>query len=214
MAGKDRFWKRVAASYDDDVDFVLGNALRSIVLEKLGSEGQLGRTVEFGCGTGYFTALLADLSDSIVATDIVEPMLDRTRDRLGERSNVTVQAEDCERTTFSTGSFDTAFLGLVFQLVDGPRTVAEMQRILRPGGRMIIAVPTLEGLRLSEKVRCVARNYQAYGTMRPPGTQLYTQRSLPPIITRGGFRLLGTEHLADPARPGGFSGLYLRAERM
>ena len=213
VAGGD-FWERTASVYDGGIDYVLGNNLRLIILDNLGKEQQLGRTVEFGCGTGYFTPLLAQLSESVVATDIAEPMLDRARERIKRLSTVTVQREDCEKTTFSPASFDTAFLGLTFQLVDGPRTVAEMQRILKPGGKLILAIPTMEGLRLPDKLRCILRNYRTYGTIKPPGTKLYTRRSLPPLITRGGFRVLNVEHLTDPTCPGGFSGLYVRAEKI
>ena len=85
------FWERVAGIYDTGIDYILGNNLRLIVLDKLGKEQQLGRTVEFGCGTGYFTPFLAQLSESVVATDISELMLDQTRERIKGLSTVTVQ---------------------------------------------------------------------------------------------------------------------------
>ena len=210
-AGGASFWQRVSGVYDTGVDFVLGNDLRQRILGKLKNEQQLGRTVEFGCGTGYFTPVLAQLSGSVVATDISDAMLDRLQERIRKLPTVSVRKEDCEKTTFSDAAFDTAFLGLTFQLVDGPRTIAEMQRILKPGGKLILAIPTMEGLRIPDKIRCVLRNYQAYGTIRPPGTRLYTRKTLPPVVTRGGFRLNEVEFLTDPAHPGGFSGIYLRA---
>lgn len=213
MAEREDFWARVAMVYDNGVDYVLGSDLRPMVLDRLGTGHDLGRTVEFGCGTGYFTPLLAQLSETVVATDIAEPMLERTRDRVAGLSNVTVQAANCEATTFSPASFDTAFLGLIFQLVNGPGTIAEMHRILKPGGSLIIAVPTMEGLRFPDKARGIIRNYRAYGTLRPPGTKLYTRRSLPPILARGGFALLETEHLNDRLHPGGFTGLWVKAEK-
>ncbi len=211
--GRD-FWERIADRYDDGIDYILGNNLRLMVLDALGKEEALGRTVEFGCGTGYFTPLLARLSDSVVATDIAESMLGQTRQRTRGLSNVTVQREDCERTTFQDVSFDTAFLGLTFQLADGPCTVAEMLRILKPGGRLILAIPTMEGLRLPDKLRAILRNYRAYGRLRPPGTKLYTLRSLTPLIVGGGFRLREVEKLIDPIHPKGLSGLYVHAVKV
>jgi ubiquinone/menaquinone biosynthesis C-methylase UbiE len=104
------------------VDYVLGNDLRQIIKGIFHDEKSLGRTVEFGCGTGYFTPLLAQLSEGVVATDIAEPMLERTRERVRDLSSVTVQWQDCEQTTFPAASFDTAILGLTFQLVDGQKT--------------------------------------------------------------------------------------------
>jgi len=180
-----KFWERNAAVYDKGVDYILGNNLRLIVLDKLAREQHLGRTVEFGCGTGFFTPLLAQLSESVAATDISEKMLDLTRERIKGLPAVAVLIQDCEKTSFPPASFDTAFLGLTFQLVNGPVAVAEMQRILKPGGKLILAMPTMEDLRLSDKLRCVMRNCRTYGTIRPPGTKLYTHLTLPPIIARG-----------------------------
>jgi Methyltransferase domain. len=78
--GTDRaFWERVAGQYDTGIDYILGNNQRLMVLDKLGKEGKLGQAVEFGCGTGYFTTLLAHMSDHLVATDIAEAMLEQTR---------------------------------------------------------------------------------------------------------------------------------------
>jgi SAM-dependent methyltransferase len=205
------FWGRIAGNYDTGVDYILGNNLRRIILEKLGRERKLGRTVEFGCGTGYFTPQLARLADSVVATDISDAMLDRVQERTRKLERVTIRREDCENTSFAEGSFDTAFLGLTFQVVDGPSTIAEMRRILRPGGQLILAIPTMEGLGIANRVRCMVRCYQAYRALRPPGTRLYTVQSLTPVITGGGFRLREIDRLSDPAIPGGFSGIYLRA---
>jgi ubiquinone/menaquinone biosynthesis C-methylase UbiE len=207
------FWGRIAGNYDAGVDYILGNNLRRIILEKLGKEQKLGRTVEFGCGTGYFTPQLAQLADSVVATDISDVMLDRVQERTRKLERVTIRREDCEKTSFAEGYFDTAFLGLTFQVVDGPSTIAEMQRILRPGGQLILAIPTMEGMGIADKVRCMVRCYQTYKAIRPPGTHLYTVQSLTPVITGGGFRLREIDRLSDPAHPEGFSGIYLRAVR-
>jgi ABC-2 type transport system ATP-binding protein len=175
------YWDRNAIGYDGGIDHVFGNNLRSIIRDTLHKEQHLGRTVEFGCGTGFYTRVLAQLSDQVSATDISEKMLDLTREKIKGLSTIDVEYQNCEKTSFPPESFDTVFMGLVFQFADGPVTVDEMHRI---------------------------------GKFRAPGTILYSFQSLPPVITRGGFRILDIEQLRDPANPGGFSGLYLRAEKI
>jgi len=207
------FWDTTSGIYDSGVDYILGNNLRPIVLERLGSEGALGETVEFGCGTGYFTPLLAQLSTSVMATDISERMLDRVRVRTADVNNILIRNENCEHPSFPDASFDTAFLGLTFQLVDGQRSIGEMHRILRHGGRLIMAIPTMEHLNLIEKVQCVMRNIRIYSAIRPPGTRLYTQQSLRPVIVQGGFTSFDMESVRDADHPSGFSGLYIRARK-
>jgi len=208
------YWNRTAIGYDEGIDHIFGNNMRLIILDNLQKEQQLGRTVEFGCGTGFFTPVLAQLSESVSATDISEKMLDLTREKIQGLSNIEVVCQNCEKTSFPSSSFDTAFMGLVFQFADGPLTVTEMHRILKPKGKLILAVPTMEGISLSDKLRGIMRHYRTFGRFSAPGTRQYTCHSLPPLIIQGGFRILTIEHLMDLTHPGGFSGLYLRAEKI
>ncbi|HNQ29516.1 MAG TPA: class I SAM-dependent methyltransferase [Methanolinea sp.] len=211
MVDAERFWAHAASVYDDGIDYVFGNSMRQILLDALKRESNLGRTVEFGCGTGYYTSLLAEMSGSVVATDIAEEMLERTRKRILGLPTVKVQKENCEKTTFPPSSFDTVFFGLTFHMVDGPATLAEMYRILTPGGRLIIVTPVIDGLRISDILRTILRNKRVFGLFRQPGTVLYTEQSLCDLVSHEGFLIQTTEHLQDPAHPGGFSGLYLTA---
>ena len=211
MADAERFWAHAASVYDDGIDYVFGNSMRQILLDALKRESNLGRTVEFGCGTGFYTPLLAEVSGSVVATDIAEEMLDRTQKRILGFPTVRVQKENCEKTTFPPSSFDTAFFGLTFHMVDGPATLDEMYRILTPGGRLLILTPVIDGLRISDILRTILRNKRVFGRFRQPGTVLYTKQSLCDLVKRGGFLLQKAEQLRDPAHPGGFSGLYLTA---
>ncbi|MDD1720016.1 MAG: class I SAM-dependent methyltransferase [Methanoregulaceae archaeon] len=212
MVSPVRFWERSAGFYDTGIDRVFGNSMRRIFLDTLQEEQpKLGRTVEFGCGTGYYTPVLARLSEKVVATDIADRMLDRTRERTRDIPTVTVQKENCEKTTFPSASFDTAFLGLTLHLVNGPATLSEMHRILKPGGRLLLTVPTIEGLGLPGILRALFRNLQVFGRLRQPGTVLYTHKTLGDLIASSGFTVLGMKRLSDLEHPGGFSGLYVQA---
>ncbi|HOT04504.1 MAG TPA: class I SAM-dependent methyltransferase [Methanolinea sp.] len=211
MTDSERFWAHAASVYDEGIDCVFGNSMRQILLDALKRESNLGRTVEFGCGTGFYTSLLAERSTSVVATDIAEEMLERTRKRILCHPKVTVKKENCEKTTFPHSYFDTAFFGLTIHLVDGPTTLAETYRILTPGGRLIVVTPIIDGLRISDILRTIIRNKRVFGQFRQPGTVLFTEQSLCDLVNRGGFLIQTTERLQDPAHPGGFSGLYLAA---
>lgn len=207
------FWDRVSGIYDTGIDGLFGNDLRLRVRERLGREPDPGRTVEFGCGTGYFTEVLAGRATSLVATDISEKMLGLARERFREMPEVGIRNENCEKTSFADASFDTAFIGLTFHFVDGPRTLAEMRRILRPGGTLVLAVPTMEGVPFPAKIRGLLRNYRAYGTFLPPGSRMYTRESVTELLIREGFRPDDVSLITDPAHPGGLPGLWVRAVR-
>ena len=47
------FWHKVSDKYDNVIDVILGRNIRPYILEKLEQESHLGKSVEFGCGSGY-----------------------------------------------------------------------------------------------------------------------------------------------------------------
>jgi len=137
-----KFWTVASRAYDGIFVNLVGENLRAWALEKLGSEDSLGRAVEIGCGTGYFTKALASVADSVVATDFCDGMLAKARERLKDLRNVTIQKEDCLKTSFPDDTFDTVFMALVLNHVADPEAaLKEAYRILKPGGRLIIVNP-------------------------------------------------------------------------
>src|SRR5690349_8731184 len=106
------FWSSVADRYDRVVDAQIGGRTRAMVRERVAREEHLGRLVEFGCGTGFYTEVLAGKAEMLLATDISTGMLEIARQRVNA-SNVTFQTEDCQHTSLPDGAFDTAFLSLV-----------------------------------------------------------------------------------------------------
>lgn len=73
------FWSKVAPKYDRVVDLQIGPQTRSMVRERVAKEERLGRLAEFGCGTGFYTEVLANKADSVVATDVAAGMLTLAR---------------------------------------------------------------------------------------------------------------------------------------
>ena len=57
--GQAEFWSNVADRYDRVVDLQIGGKTRSMVRERVARERELGRLVEFGCGTAFYTEVLA-----------------------------------------------------------------------------------------------------------------------------------------------------------
>jgi ubiquinone/menaquinone biosynthesis C-methylase UbiE len=90
------FWARVADRYDRVVDLQLGGKTRSMVRERVGRERNLGRLVEFGCGTGFYTEALACRADTVLATDISSAMLDVAKRRVNGR-NIPVEYVRAEK---------------------------------------------------------------------------------------------------------------------
>lgn len=212
------FWSNVADKYDRVVDLQIGGKTRSMVRERVAREGQLGRLVEFGCGTGFYTEVLAKKADTLLATDISPGMIDIARRRVSA-PNVTFQAEDCQGTSLPDGSFDTAFVSLVMHFTVPDQTVAEMHRILRPGGTLILVnldPQALTGLmRIRSLIRIVYQGVVGY-RIKPPkgfGRNVLTEARLRELLERSEFRVGSTETIRDPSRSSNIPVEYVRAER-
>ena len=210
------FWSNVAERYDRVVDLQIGGNTRSMVRERVIREGNLGRLVEFGCGTGFYTQALAGKSHTVLATDISQGMLDVAKRRV-MAANVVFQAEDCQRTSLPDGAFDTAFISLVIHFTEPDRTVAEMYRILRLGGTLIIANLAPQQLnslgRIRSMVRVVYQGVVGY-RVKPPkgfGRNVRSEGQLRELLGRSGFRVESAETIRDPSRSSNISIEYVRA---
>lgn len=213
------FWSRVARKYDRVVDLQIGPATRSLLRERLAKEGWLGRVAEFGCGTGYYTEVLASHSDGVVATDLSPGMLDLARERI-RSSNVSFQAEDAQRTSFPDAAFDTAFMSLLIHFTEPERTLAEMRRILKPGGSLILANLDPGALRGLDRIRCgiriLLRGVTGYRTKPPKGlgAHVLTERELCESLAKVGFEVVETEAIRDTARSSNIPVEYVKARKV
>ena len=217
MADEQReFWSQAAQRYDRVVDLQIGPATRSLVRDRLAQEKRLGRLAELGCGTGFYTGVLAARADQVVATDLSPGMLALAKERV-DAANVTFQTEDAQKTSFPDAAFDTAFMSLVIHFTEPARTVAEMHRILKPGGTLIVAnldPGALGGLdRVVCLIRIVYRGLTGY-RVRPPkgfGKNVLTAEQLTRHLVAAGFRVSSTERIKDTSRASYIPIDYIRA---
>jgi ubiquinone/menaquinone biosynthesis C-methylase UbiE len=110
-------------------------------IELLVHEGDLrGRHVlDVGCGTGRMAATLAERYGATVSgIDPSPEMLDIARDR-ASRGIVALELGRAESIPFPDGHFDRALMQLVVHLVDRPRALGELYRVLDTGGRLVIS---------------------------------------------------------------------------
>jgi len=98
-----------------------------------------GRTIEMGAGTGVNLDLYPDAVTELVLCEPDPHMARRLRGHLAEAGRrATVAEEPAERLPFPDDSFDTAICTLVLCTIPDPAAaLAELARVLRPGGRML-----------------------------------------------------------------------------
>jgi demethylmenaquinone methyltransferase/2-methoxy-6-polyprenyl-1,4-benzoquinol methylase len=121
--GLHRYWKRFALSVARPRDGV--------------------RALDVATGSGDLALALARAvgpRGEVWATDVNRRMLERGRDRLLD-AGVVVPAVQCdaERLPFPAGRFDCVMVGFGLRnMTHKERALAEMARVLRPGGRLVV----------------------------------------------------------------------------
>ncbi len=97
--------------------------------------------LDVGCGTGVLTrALVQHVGDGGSATgfDLSESMLGVARNRCPD---ATFKQGNVIQLPFDDQSFDAVISSFMLMFVSDPeRALSEMQRVLRPGGRLVISV--------------------------------------------------------------------------
>jgi arsenite methyltransferase len=105
-----------------------------------------GTALDVGCGPGSVTAQLARAAgpDGLaLGVDISEPMLARAVNAAAG-AQVGFLRADAQRLPLRDHSVDAAVSIAVLQLIPDPAaTLSEIARVLRPGGRLAVMVPTL-----------------------------------------------------------------------
>jgi ubiquinone/menaquinone biosynthesis C-methylase UbiE len=102
-----------------------------------------GVVLDVGCGTGHTALAAAKLGYRVIGLDLSSQMVEQStqllaREGFGERSSF--KTADVENMPIDNGSVDGVLaLGLIEYLTDDARFVAEVRRVLRPGGVAVIA---------------------------------------------------------------------------
>jgi SAM-dependent methyltransferase len=104
-----------------------------------------GVVVDVGCGTGRaLPALRAAVGagGAVIGVDITPQMLDVARDR-GRAEHAALLLADARRLPLAAGSVDAVFAaGLIMHLPDPGAGLAELARVTRPGGRLVLFHPS------------------------------------------------------------------------
>jgi SAM-dependent methyltransferase len=94
---------------------------------------------DLGCGTGQLAETVAPHVHRVIAVDASDDMLTAARARLGKLSNVDLRQGDLEALPIPAGELDAAVMSLVLHYSPDPaRALAEVARVLQPGGRVLI----------------------------------------------------------------------------
>lgn len=100
------------------------------------------RVLDLASGTGLLALLMAGRVKEVTGCDVTPEMLDKARDlaRKAGRDNIRFVEAEASHLPFEDGAFDLVTCRTAFHHFPEPRrALAEMHRVLAPGGRFVIA---------------------------------------------------------------------------
>jgi ubiquinone/menaquinone biosynthesis C-methylase UbiE len=140
-----REFDRWSENYDRSVlQWLLFGPSHRALLERMRSPlgDRPSMVLDVGCGTGVFAALIRSAFplSTIWGVDLVAAMMTRGREhRPSPLGRVALVQGDSERLPFPAGAFDVVTCSNSFHhYPDQGRAVAEMHRVLKPGGRLLL----------------------------------------------------------------------------
>ncbi|MEZ4223114.1 MAG: methyltransferase domain-containing protein [Polyangiaceae bacterium] len=127
------------------------NVVRIEEVERILSRGRRGTLLDLGCGDGRIGERLQRLGYQVTGLDVSGAALDHARRRgLG-----TIVGDVSEALPIESASFDAVFAGEVIEHLFAPDAfLAEVFRVLRPGGRVVLTTPNLA--HLPDRLRLLA----------------------------------------------------------
>jgi SAM-dependent methyltransferase len=155
------------------------------VAERLGLPRQHDWALDFGCGVGRLTRALALHFQNVVGIDISQSMLRRAA-ALNPDTNCQFLLNDSETLPFPSRRFDLIYTALVLQHVPSQdsirRYIAELVRVLKTGGLLVMQLPNDVPFR-----RRLQARPRLYAWLRAAGISerlLYGRLGLHPIPMR------------------------------
>lgn len=99
---------------------------------------------DLGSGTGFYTDVIAPHAETVYGVDVQPEMHDRYREN-GKPENVTLVEASVEGLPFDDNALDAAFSTMTYHEFSGEQSMAELARVVRPGGRLVTVDWTADG---------------------------------------------------------------------
>lgn len=135
----------VARAYDRGVQAAFREILPSLAADVLPRVEGVRRLLDVGCGPGQITVFVAESAPDaeVVGVDLAPTMIDLARGHAASSpaaGRLRFEVADVERLPFADGAFDAVLsTGSIKQWPDVVAGLREIHRVLRPGGRALIA---------------------------------------------------------------------------
>ena len=188
----------MAARYEDEIFSVLENDRAALVADKVRRYGKSTQSAtDVGCGIGHFLPLLAGRFRRVLAVDLSSQNVARARTRHADLKNVAYRTADLAAPGARLPKADFALCvnaAIAPDLAVRNRLLDVASRHLRPGGHLVLVVPSLESALLTD-FRLIEWNLRdGQPARRAAGAGFRTHRPVRrPRLHEGVLRIDGVE---------------------
>ena len=179
------YWNRMGQAYEAEIFSVLAHDRAGRIAAKVrryGKKHQLA--TDIGCGIGHFLPMLSRRFRNVLALDISATCIARARQAHSTLANVSYRVADLARPGARLPPADFALcVNAAITPAPGPRNrLLDLAcRHLRPGGHLVLVVPALESIFLTDfrliewnlrdgqpPARAAGAGFRAYRPVRRP----------------------------------------------
>lgn len=177
----ENYFEKISSHYSETYVGKYTEPMHDAVIQEL-ERKNFATLLDVGCGTGLFlSAVLNKFNIGISGIDISPGMIEKSRKLLGDHADLRVG--DSEHLPWNDKFFDIVTCIASFHHYPSPEPVLkEMERVLRPGGSVIIADPWApDSLRFFANL-VIQTRFNKSGDVR-----VYSQSEMQELLERCGF---------------------------
>ena len=199
---KETYWSKFADDFEKRQAYVAGEDHIKIVRERIRSEKDLQHMLELGCGTGLFTEDLSLNAQKITATDFSDEMIAKALELRKTLPNVSFSKENAMQLSFEDESFDTVFMANLIHVISDPnKVIEESRRVLKTGGRIIIASFAINAMSFFNKIKMASRYIKTFGKVSEEARKAKANpKRVEKLLVQNSFNILTSEILGSVSK--------------